>query len=272
MDKPTILVVDDDAAIARLLVKVLSAEGYNCLAVSSAEEAVGFVNQKVVDIIFIDLRMPGINGIEAIRQIKKINAEISFVIITAFGDASSIKEATELGVFDYVTKPFDLDYLKNLVKHIESSRMRTLPYFDYTNRFFAGRLSLEELRVKKLTSLKDDITSKRRDLKNIEDCVDKKICKYYQSLSFFTLAKDKVKKIFTNFYFIIITIGILLGSLFGYIYASITSKNLYKNLTGEKRVTLSDFYKALGELKYWMQKHTEQGIVIERDTRLKQGR
>lgn len=270
MVKITILIIDDEIAIARLLSKVFTAEGYNTLTAASAEEALEVVNKEVVDLVFMDLRLPGIGGIEAIRQMKKSKAEINFVVMTAFGDMVSVKEATELGVFDYITKPFDLDYVRHLVRHIENSRLKILPYSEYMNQLFSGELTLEEVKQKKATSFKEEIGERLKDLKDIKECVDKEVCRYYQSPPFPEAVKDMLKKMVHNFYFIIIASGVVIGILFGYVYAKITSKNLYNEYSGERKVTIFDFYKSLNELRYWMQKHTEQGIVLDKDMKFRQ--
>jgi len=269
MEKIQILVVDDEAPIARLLSKVFTEEGYAALTAINAEEALKITTEREIDLVFIDLCMPGINGIEAIKQIKKNNTKIRFVIITAFGDMASVKEATELGVFDYITKPFDLDYIRHLVKHIQMSQTKALPYSEYMDRMFKGELTPEEVRQKKFSSFREEVEEKLKNFKDIKDCVDKEVCTYYGSGSFLKNLKRKLKKITHNFYFLLVASGIIIGILFGYIYARISSKNIYSEYSQGKRITIVDFYKTLNELKYWMQKHTEQGILLEKDTQFK---
>jgi two-component system response regulator (stage 0 sporulation protein F) len=270
MVKIKILIVDDEVAITRLLSKVFTEEGYSVLTATNAEEALKIVNAQEIDLIFIDLCMPGISGIDAIRKIKKNNEKIRFIIITAFGDMVSVKEATELGVFDYITKPFDLDYIRHLVKHIQMSQMKALPYSEYMDRIYSGELTPEEAKQKKFSSFKQEVEEKLKNLKNMKDCVDKEVCGYYPSGRSMGTLKNELKKITSNFYFIIIASGVLIGILFGYIYAKISNKNLYNEYSQGKRITIVDFYKTLNELKYWMQKHTEQGILLEKDTKFKE--
>lgn len=269
MEKIKILVVDDEVSIVRLISKVFTEQGYNVLTATSGEEALKITSGQEIDLVFIDLCMPGINGIEAIRQIRKNNAKTKFVIITAFGDMASVKEATELGVFDYITKPFDLEYIRHLVTHIQMVQMKALPYSEYMDRIFSGELTPEEVRQKKFSSFREEVEEKLKDYKDIKDCVDKEVCRYYHKVSFAEILKSKLKKITRNFYFIIIASGIVVGILFGYIYAKISSKNLYDEYSRGKRVTIVDFYNTLNELKYWMQKHTEQGILLEKGARFK---
>ncbi|MDD4955316.1 MAG: response regulator [Candidatus Omnitrophica bacterium] len=270
MDTTRILVIDDEASITRLLSKVLIEEGYGVLTAANAQEALKVVESQAINLVFIDLCMPGLNGIEAIKEIKKKNDKIRFVIITAFGDMASVKEATELGVFDYITKPFDLEYIRHLVRHIQVSQSKALPYQEYMGRVFSGELTPEEAKQKKFSSFKQEVQEKLKNFQDMDNCVDKNVCTYYHSGSFTENLKEEFKKITKNFYFIIITSGVVIGILFGYIYAKISNRNLYNEYSQGKRITIVDFYRTLNDLKYWMQKHTEQGILLEKDTKFKE--
>lgn len=271
MPKLTILIVDDDATVNRLLSKVLNAEGYETLSVSSGEEALDMVKQKTIDLAFVDLRLAGMDGITAIKKMKELNAGLSFVMITGFGDTATVKVAAQIGVFDYITKPFDLDYIRHLTRHLEHNRLRILPYSEYMEGLFKGELTAKELTQKKFTSFKEEIEDRMKNLNKMRNYVDKEISRHYRSPSVGEFLGDNLKRLVTNFYFIVIVSGIVIGILFGYFYAQFSSKNIYKELTGEKGVTISDFYKSLNEMKYWMQKHTEQGIVLDKDTQYRSG-
>ncbi|MEI8348625.1 MAG: response regulator [Candidatus Omnitrophota bacterium] len=265
MAKPVILIIDDEAAIRRLLLKVLAREGYEVLTAASGEEALKMVAERPVDLAIVDMKMPGLNGIETIRQIKNIHTGINFVIITAFGDMASVREAAQLDVFDYVSKPFDLDYIRHLVRYVIGGiRPRTLPYAEYMGQVLSGEMSLDEVNKKKIDSLKEDINRRSRVLRHTQEYAGY-TSQYYRESSHKNRFLHKAKKVVTNFYFIIIACGIIVGVIFNYIYAQISSKNIYQSATREKRVTIYDFLQALNELKYWMQKHTEQGMRSERD-------
>jgi CheY-like chemotaxis protein len=265
MGNLTILIVDDDATIRRLFSKVLTAEGYDILTSASGEEALEILGQKRIDLAFVDLRLTGMDGITAIKKMRELSPNLSFVIVSGFGDMPSVKEAAQMGVFDYITKPFDLDYIRHLVKHIEQSRLRILPYPEYMEKVFRGELTAKEITEKKFSSFREEIDDRIKSLGEMKDRLDKELYKYYQSLPPLVLFITKIKYLFTNFYFLVIACGILLGILSGYIYTQISGKRIYEEFGGEKRIGVTDFYKALNELKYWMQKHTEQGIVLERD-------
>lgn len=266
MAKATILIVDDEASVRRILSKVFANEGYEVLSAAGGREAIGMAQERAVDVALVDLKMPDMGGIETIRRIKDINMGVSFIVITAFGEMDSVKSATELGVFDYITKPFDLDYVKNLVKHItEGVKPHTLPYSGDMKKILSGEITLEEAKRRKLESLKEDIQERASSLKDMSLYVDREISRYYSS-SPASQALRHIKRICTNLYFIIIVAGIIVGVLFSYIYGVIANRNVYKRyLEKEERITISDFYRALSELRYWMRKHTEQGMRIEEE-------
>lgn len=261
------LVIDDEAPVRRLLSKVFVREGYEVLTAASGEEAIGIVRDRAIDLALVDLKMPGIDGIETIRQIKKINMGVSFIVITAFGEMSSVKEATTLGVYDYITKPFDLEYVKHLVSHIiEGIRPRILPYAEDMKQILTGELTSEEVKKRKLDSFKADIDERRELLKDMHKYIDREVSTYYTSLPFLEASLHRLKKLATNFYFIIIVLSIIIGISFSYIYGMFSSKRLYRAPSGRERVSLYDFYKALNEIRYWMQKHTEQGVRMEEES------
>ncbi|PIU42205.1 MAG: hypothetical protein COS99_01500 [Candidatus Omnitrophica bacterium CG07_land_8_20_14_0_80_42_15] len=268
MARARILVVDDEAAVRRLLEKVFTKEDYEVLSAASGEEAVTIATGKPVDLVIVDLKMPGIDGIETIRKIKKVNSGAAFIVITAFGEMASVKDATGLGVFDYITKPFDLDYIKHLVRHIVAAvRPQILPYAKDLEQVFTGELTLEEARKRKLTSFKKDLDERAEVIKGIHKFVDKGISMYYMSLSPLAALAHNTKRLLTNFYFIIISVGIVIGIIFGYIYGTFSSKSLYAQAAQKKKVSVYDFYNTLNELKFWMEKHTEQGLRIEKDSK-----
>ncbi len=118
MEKLNILVVDDEVSQRTILVGYLNRSGYNAIEASSGTEAIRVASGNVIDIIISDYKMPDINGLELMRQIKKLNPEIYFVIITAFGTIENAVNAMKEGAFDYLTKPIDLDELEIIIKKI----------------------------------------------------------------------------------------------------------------------------------------------------------
>ncbi|MBE0571292.1 MAG: sigma-54-dependent Fis family transcriptional regulator [Ignavibacteriaceae bacterium] len=113
-----ILVIDDEAAQRDVLTGYLKKKGYTILSASSGKEGIEFTKSHPVDIILSDFKMPDLNGIEVLEQVKKINPEISLVIVTAFGTVENAVKAMRLGAFDYISKPVDLDELDLMIERI----------------------------------------------------------------------------------------------------------------------------------------------------------
>lgn len=114
---PTILVIDDDAEIRYSLSRVLSARGYQMLEAASGEEGIALVKKgPPPDLVFLDVRMGGMSGIEALQHIRSANPRQLVVLMTAFGTAQTAIEAMKYGAFDYVMKPFDPAKVLNLAQ------------------------------------------------------------------------------------------------------------------------------------------------------------
>ena len=114
--KPVVLIVDDEPDICEMLAKILSGEGYVVNITDSGKGAVKKVMDVCADIVLLDIVMPGQNGIETLRQIKAVQPDLPVVMITAFGTLTTVQEALEFGAFDYITKPFDIECVKEVIK------------------------------------------------------------------------------------------------------------------------------------------------------------
>lgn len=114
--KKRILVVDDEQAIRMALVKFLNLQGYEAEGAGDGTEAIEMSKSKTYDLVITDLKMPSLSGIELIQELKKLNPEISSIVMTAFGTIESAVEAIKSGAFHYVTKPFELDDVALLVE------------------------------------------------------------------------------------------------------------------------------------------------------------
>jgi DNA-binding NtrC family response regulator len=113
-----ILIIDDEASQRDILTGYLKKKGYNVFSASSGNEGIEIAKNNPVDIILSDFKMPDLNGIEVLEQVQKINPEISFVIVTAYGTVENAVKAMRLGAFDYISKPVDLDELDLMIDRI----------------------------------------------------------------------------------------------------------------------------------------------------------
>jgi len=111
-----ILVVDDEKNIRAILTRLLEEEGYNVLTAPSAEEAIVLAESSCPDLVLMDQRMPGLNGIEGLVRIKARNPDITVIILTAHAEIGLAVEAIKKGAYDYLTKPFDNEELLIVIR------------------------------------------------------------------------------------------------------------------------------------------------------------
>ncbi|MBK7631509.1 MAG: sigma-54-dependent Fis family transcriptional regulator [Ignavibacteriales bacterium] len=114
----TILIVDDEDAQRSILKGYLEKKGYKIFSASSGTEGIKAVQSNLIDIILSDFKMPDKTGLEVLEEVRKINPEISFVILTAYGTIENAVRAMRLGAFDYISKPVDLDELDLMIERI----------------------------------------------------------------------------------------------------------------------------------------------------------
>jgi two-component system nitrogen regulation response regulator NtrX len=106
---PSILIVDDEPSIVQSLKGILSDEGFAVLNASNGYEALKIIEQESPDLVLLDVWMPGIDGIETLKEIKKNNQHIQVVIITGHGTIDTAVQATKLGAYDFIEKPLSID-------------------------------------------------------------------------------------------------------------------------------------------------------------------
>jgi len=119
-----ILIVDDEASVRDSLHKWFQADGYRVDSAADASEAMEKLGRESWDIVLLDIKMPGMDGLELNRHIQKTDANIIVIIITAFASVDTAIEALKDGVYDYITKPIDPDDLTHLLRNaIEKRRL-----------------------------------------------------------------------------------------------------------------------------------------------------
>ena len=135
---PRVLVVDDEPSVAEVFRDFLTQEGYDLTVAESGEEAVRLLPGLKPDIILTDINLPGLSGLEVMRFAKSVDAEVAVIVVTGYASASTAIEALRQGAYDYVTKPFDLDDVHQIVERgIANRRLKAI-----------NRRLVEELRLK----------------------------------------------------------------------------------------------------------------------------
>src|SRR5687767_2823011 len=104
-----ILIIDDEEAVCWALERALRKEGHEVAVAASAEEGLVLADRQPPDAIILDVRLPGMDGLTALGQLKKRTEDSPVIVVTAFGNLTTAVKAVEGGAFDYLTKPFDLD-------------------------------------------------------------------------------------------------------------------------------------------------------------------
>lgn len=124
----TITVIDDDDQLRKSFEKLLASEGYRVNSAASGEAGIALISESLPDLVVLDMRLPGINGFETFKRIHALDPKLPVIIMTAFGTTETAIEATKLGAFDYIIKPFDIpDMLQVITRGIEASRFMRLP-------------------------------------------------------------------------------------------------------------------------------------------------
>lgn len=113
--KRKILIADDEPNMIWALKKALVKEGYEIISADNGENAVEKLKEEP-DLIIMDLKMPKMNGLEALKKIKELNPKIPVIMITAHGTTDTAVEAMKIGALDYISKPFDIEELRVIIK------------------------------------------------------------------------------------------------------------------------------------------------------------
>jgi len=140
----TVMVVDDEPRVCRLFEKVLREEGYRTITASGGREALALAVDARPDLILLDIVMPGMDGVETLRELRRRGDAVVVIMLTAQGSLQTAREAMLLGAYDYVTKPFNRDELRMTLE--KALRMRRLEHENSELRTeLKGRHRFEEI-------------------------------------------------------------------------------------------------------------------------------
>ena len=124
--KPRILVVDDDAAIRDSLKMTLEYDGYDVMQAATGEEGVKLIEREAPDLVFLDVKMPGMDGLEVLQKVRHLAEVTPIVVISGHGDISTAVEATRLGAFDFIEKPLERERVLVTVRNaVDTRRLKT---------------------------------------------------------------------------------------------------------------------------------------------------
>ncbi len=114
-ETPSVIVIDDDPHILSLLEIYLSKKGVKTVTSISAKDAIRIMRTSHIKLALVDICMPDMNGVELLQQIQKITPSTHVIMITGLGDMEVAKKCMQLGAKDFITKPFDFEYLETSV-------------------------------------------------------------------------------------------------------------------------------------------------------------
>lgn len=124
----TILIIDDDDQLRKSFEKLLSSEGYRVVTAASGEAGVKMVENELPDLVILDVRLPGMNGLETFKVIHKLAPKLQVIIVTAFGTTDTAIEATKMGAYDYIIKPFDIPEMLSIISRaLDTGRFMSYP-------------------------------------------------------------------------------------------------------------------------------------------------
>ncbi len=114
--KGKLLIVDDQFGIRILLNEIFQKEGYKTFQAANGQQALEIVRKHYPELVLLDMKIPGMDGIEILKRMKEIEPEIRVIIMTAYGELDMIQEAKDLGALTHFAKPFDIDDIREAVR------------------------------------------------------------------------------------------------------------------------------------------------------------
>lgn len=144
MAKTNIMVVDDLRSIRMTLGGILEDKGYNVVTVENGYQAIEAVKKTHFSVIFMDIKMPGINGVQTFREIKRIDPKAVVIMMTAYSVEDLVKEALEEGAYTVIYKPFDVDRIVATIEGLISDKTLVLVVDDKLNDREVLKAALED--------------------------------------------------------------------------------------------------------------------------------
>jgi DNA-binding NtrC family response regulator len=123
MDPIRVLLVDDEESFVEYLGKRLSARGMQVSISLSGEAALERVKTQELDVVILDVRMPGMSGVETLRELRKLRPELQVIMLTGHASIESGVEGMKLGAFDYLVKPCDIEVLTKAINEAHAQRV-----------------------------------------------------------------------------------------------------------------------------------------------------
>jgi DNA-binding response OmpR family regulator len=123
-DAVRVLIVDDEDELVSALVERLNLRGFQATGVTTGAKALAYLAETSVDVVVLDVKMPGLGGLEVMRRIQEQRADFQVILLTGHGSAQDAKRGMELGAYDYLMKPVKIDELVPLLLKASSGEVK----------------------------------------------------------------------------------------------------------------------------------------------------
>jgi len=117
-----VLIIDDEKGIRDSLCRILKSAGYGVMSASNGDQAINKIREVCPALALLDIKMPGMDGMETLSEIRKFNDELPVIILTAYGNIKNAITASRLGIYDYITKPFKQNKIKSIIHEVMKKR------------------------------------------------------------------------------------------------------------------------------------------------------
>ncbi len=119
-----VLIIDDDIDMQSLLAKIISSAGYETIVADDGNRALREIRAHSPDLTLLDIRLPGMNGMQVLKEIKKMDRNLIVIMLTGYGDIKDAVQAIKLGAFNYITKPFEnIEIVANIKNALLTRRL-----------------------------------------------------------------------------------------------------------------------------------------------------
>jgi DNA-binding NtrC family response regulator len=116
MDTPRVLFVDDEEELVQTVVERLNIRGIEARGATSGIEALSRIDQRDYDVVIVDVRMPGIGGLDVLRQLRHSHPDLKVILLSGHGSTENVDDGLRLGAFDYLQKPVDIKVLVQIIQ------------------------------------------------------------------------------------------------------------------------------------------------------------
>lgn len=120
-----IMIVDDEPQVAEVLAKSLSRQGHKTTVVHSGEDALRMINSATPDALFLDVSMPGVNGLDVLAEVRRTRPQLAVVVITGHATADEVEQVKKLGAVDVIPKPAALTHYHRAIERLHTKKSPT---------------------------------------------------------------------------------------------------------------------------------------------------